>query len=79
MIDGRRFVVREQNTLFDVASREVRLGISHHPGIAEFGCIVCKVRRQFIVVIMCVHLPSELKLPQIAQTGNGLRLGLGFG
>ena len=76
MIDGRRFVVREQNTLFDVASREVRLGISHHPGIAQLGCVVGKVRRQVIVMVMCVHLPSELQLSQVVEAARGL--GIGF-
>ena len=62
------------------------LGISKHPGI---GNVLTKeairtagsrdVGRQGVIVIVNIHCPGKLELPEIVAAGDGLRLGLCLG
>ena len=83
VVNGCRAVIREEETLLDVACGGVVPGDARAPGkaIGELSVRVHPVNeivgRQTVIVIAQVHGPAKLKLPQVVEAGGRLGLGLG--
>ena len=76
MIDGGRSRVTEQDPLLDIRDRRIHLSVPHHPTTRWAGGWICSmpylVRRQKLVVVVGIHGPGKLELPEVIHAGNRL-------